>query len=167
MKIITRKEAKEQGLKQYFTGEPCKHGHIDTRQTVNSLCSECARIKSVAFYHANNGKEKQKTEHIRSIKNNWRKKHKGKVNSWTAARYAAKIQRTPKWLTEDDKWLIEEAYKLAVLRSKMTNIEWHVDHIIPMQGDTVCGLHCIDNLQVIPAIENTKKSNKWDWHSQQ
>lgn len=167
MNIITRKEAKEQGLKHYFTGLHCKHGHIDTRQTRNGACSECARIKSKNFYHKYNGKEKQKTDEKRKIKSNWRKKHKGKVNSWTAARYAAKSKRTPVWLTKDERWLIQEAYELAALRSKLTGIEWHVDHIVPMQGSNVSGLHCPENLQVIPGQINSTKSNKWDWDTQQ
>lgn len=50
--FISRAEAKRLGLKRYFTGEPCKHGHVAERATVNGLCCECGRIKSRARYHA-------------------------------------------------------------------------------------------------------------------
>jgi hypothetical protein len=75
-------------------------------------------------------------------------------------RRAAKIQRTPAWLTEDDHWIIEEAYELATLRTKLFGFPWHVDHIIPLQGKTVSGLHVPLNLQVIPGKENLIKHNK-------
>jgi hypothetical protein len=42
-KIITRAEAKARGLKRYFTGKPCKHGHVDERLTVNTSCVVCNR----------------------------------------------------------------------------------------------------------------------------
>lgn len=45
-KLISRQEAKAQGLTQYFTGEPCKNGHVDTRRTDNSACSECQRERN-------------------------------------------------------------------------------------------------------------------------
>jgi hypothetical protein len=48
------------------------------------------------------------------------------------------------------------------LRTKMTGIEWHVDHIIPLQGKNVSGLHTPYNLQVIPASWNTAKGNKFE-----
>ena len=38
---------------------------------------------------------------------------------------------------------------------------WHVDHIIPLQGKNVSGLHVFSNLRVIPGEENVKKSNKY------
>jgi hypothetical protein len=56
---------------------------------------------------------------------------------------------------------MKEAYDLADMRSKLFGFLWHVDHIIPLQGKKVSGLHTISNLQVIPAIINTRKSNKW------
>lgn len=167
MEKITRKEAKEQGLQSYFTGVPCKHGHIDERRVVNGQCRECSRLLSKSFYHNNNGKEKQRTDAKREIKKRWRQNNKGRVNSWTAKRHASKQQRTPKWLTPDDLWMIEEAYTLASLRTQMTGILWSVDHKIPMQGDTVSGFHTPLNLQVIPQLENSNKSNKWNWDTQQ
>lgn len=45
MKIITRKEAKEKGLKRYFTGKACKNGHIAERLVCNKTCVECERIR--------------------------------------------------------------------------------------------------------------------------
>ena len=42
MEIISRKEAKEQGLKRYFTGKPCKRGHISERRVGDSTCCACS-----------------------------------------------------------------------------------------------------------------------------
>ena len=79
---------------------------------------------------------------------------------WSMNYRAAKLQRTPKWLTEDDHWMIEQAYDIAVKRSEATNIMWHVDHIVPLQGRTVCGLHVPWNMQVITEVENKRKGNR-------
>ena len=89
---------------------------------------------------------------------------KGYLNKYNtvARRRAARIQRIPKWLTKDDLWLIKEAYELAALRTKMFGFKWHVDHIIPLQGKTVSGLHMIENLQVIPEKHNLSKHNKFE-----
>ena len=72
-----------------------------------------------------------------------------------------KNQRTPSWLTPDDFWLIEQAYELAVLRTKMFGFRWEVDHVIPLNGKLVSGLHVPDNLQVVPVALNRSKSNKF------
>jgi hypothetical protein len=88
--------------------------------------------------------------------------HKGKINFHTAKRRYAKLQRTPHWLTEDDHWMIEEAYSLAALRTKMFGFSWHVDHILPLQGEKVSGLHTPLNLQVIPGKLNDIKGNKYE-----
>lgn len=53
MNIITRAEAKAAGLKRYFTGFPCKYGHVAERATVNGLCHECSRLKQIKNYHEN------------------------------------------------------------------------------------------------------------------
>ncbi len=53
MQIITRQEAIAQGLKRYFTGEPCKYGHIAERQCSNSTCFACAAARKKAYYEAN------------------------------------------------------------------------------------------------------------------
>jgi hypothetical protein len=84
----------------------------------------------------------------------------GKVRADMGKRRAAKMQRTPAWLTEDDFWLMEQAYELATLRTKMFGFAWHVDHVLPLQGTYVSGLHMPYNLQVIPASENIRKANK-------
>jgi hypothetical protein len=89
---------------------------------------------------------------------------KGYLNKYNtvAKRRAAKMQRIPKWITKDDLWLIKEAYELASLRTKMFGFKWHVDHIIPLQGKKVSGLHMIENLQVIPEKHNLSKHNKYE-----
>ncbi len=80
----------------------------------------------------------------------------------TAKRRASRIQRTPAWLTVDDLWMIKEIYSLARLRTQVFGFKWHVDHIIPLQGGTVSGLHVPKNLRVIPWIDNQRKFNKFE-----
>lgn len=86
----------------------------------------------------------------------------GKINrakslARNAKRNADKIKATPRWA---DLKKIEAIYKCRQELSELTGIEYHVDHIIPLRGKLVCGLHVEYNLQVMPAIENRRKSNK-------
>ena len=53
-----------------------------------------------------------------------------------------------------------EAHDLRKRRNLITGFDWHVDHIIPLKGKTMCGLHIWSNLQVIPKILNLRKGNK-------
>lgn len=76
---------------------------------------------------------------------------------WTAARKAAKLQATPSWANPEK---IKEIYKEAKRISEETKILHHVDHIIPLRGKSVSGLHVEWNLQIIPAVDNLKKSNR-------
>jgi len=91
----------------------------------------------------------------------WRAANPGKTNALTAKRRAARLQATPDWLTDEQHWVIQEIYDLCVLRSDLTGVAHHVDHIVPLQGKTVCGLHVPWNLQVITATENCSKGNQW------
>lgn len=72
-----------------------------------------------------------------------------------------KSNRTPKWLSDSDLWMMQEAYDLAALRTKMFGFSWHVDHIIPLRGKNVSGFHVPTNLRVIPGLENQTKGNKY------
>ena len=76
-----------------------------------------------------------------------------------ARRYAQKIGATPAWANQ---FFIEEAYALAKMRTAMFGFEWQVDHIVPLKNKRVCGLHVENNLQVIPAVENQRKHNKFE-----
>jgi hypothetical protein len=91
----------------------------------------------------------------------WNKRNKPKKAALQSKRRAALLQRTPKWLSTDDLWMIEEAYELAALRTQVFGFPWHVDHVIPLQGRNVSGLHTPTNLQVIPGAENVRKNNRW------
>ena len=108
-------------------------------------------------------------EKDREIKRVWAKNHPEKRsifapekrNAVTAKRRAKKLQATPIWFDELDDFILQEAYSLAKLREGVTGIKWHVDHIIPLQGKNVCGLHCWNNVQVIPALVNLSKGNSF------
>lgn len=79
-----------------------------------------------------------------------------------AKRRSVKLKATPSWSNDEfNQLVIQEAYELSRLRFECTNIEWHVDHIVPLNNDKVCGLHLGINLQVIPAVDNIIKSNKF------
>jgi len=100
-------------------------------------------------------------EKVRAAKNAWTCKNIPKRRAGYAKRRAAKRNAIPKWVTAEEWFLIQEAYGLAKLREIATGYKWQVDHVIPLQNSLVCGLHVIENLQVIPAIINAQKGNKY------
>ena len=150
-----RQLASENGDTRYFTGKPCKNGHIAERLVSNRECVDCKLPKKREWGNMPHVKEKSLQR-----ANQWDKDNPHKKLARTRKRQAAKLNRTPKWLTADDFFMIEEAYHLAKLRTELTGISWHVDHILPLQGRKVSGLHVPANLQVIPAKINLHKSNK-------
>lgn len=80
----------------------------------------------------------------------------------TSRRRAAQLQRTPAWLSDDQITSIENLYFQAKMLEIETGIKHHVDHIIPLQGKTVSGLHVPENLRVISAKENLSKNNRYE-----
>ena len=83
--------------------------------------------------------------------------HRAEYSAHAARRRASKLQATPAWAND---FFIQEIYALAQLRTKLTGVKHHVDHIVPLQSKLVCGLHVEYNLAVIPARDNLHKSNR-------
>lgn len=86
------------------------------------------------------------------------KKDNPAANLFYMAKYrASKLQATPQW-SEEDK--IRTLYKKVKWLESITGIKYHVDHIIPLQGKNVCGLHIWNNLQILEASLNISKGNR-------
>lgn len=92
----------------------------------------------------------------------WRVENPHKNLAKSMKRRASKKSRTPVWFDADHAWLIEEAAALARLREQIVGGAWHVDHIYPLAGRLVSGLHVMDNIQVVPALFNIKKANRFN-----
>lgn len=69
---------------------------------------------------------------------------------------------TPAWLSKEQRTQIESVYYHAKDCQIVTGEVYHVDHIVPLQGQDVCGLHVPWNLQVLPAEVNVRKSNRYE-----
>lgn len=90
----------------------------------------------------------------------YKKTNKGIINNINANRRSATITRIPIWVSDVGKQYIKALYMLANLQSKLTGEKWHVDHVLPLKGKTICGLHVPLNLRIIKAIDNLKKGNR-------
>lgn len=89
----------------------------------------------------------------------WAKKYPEKQNALNMKRHAAKLRRTPPWA---DLTAIAWFYKEAQRLTKLTGIKYVVDHIVPLRGKKVSGLHVETNLQVITKAENSRKGNRYE-----
>lgn len=134
------------------------------------LNKEKIDIKTKQYHKDNPQANKKATENYRRnhpeknkrIKRAYQKNNKGKVNAITRKRQAAKLNRTPLWLTKEQIKEMEQFYINAQNLTQETGIKYAVDHIIPLQGKNISGLHVPWNLRVITAFENTSKGNRYD-----
>jgi len=180
----TRKEAKANGWTHYYTGKPCKHGHIALRLT-KGTCVECRRIEWVEqnarraelpkseaskaagrrYYERNKALVKAKAsvadiEKRRKYKSKWKKENKEHTRLSTNIRRRRLREATPPWITEKQKAEMKAKYEEAAQFTTLTHSKFVVDHIVPLKGRNVCGLHVPWNLQVIHHLENSRKHNK-------
>jgi hypothetical protein len=148
-------------------------------------CSKCKQEKPFScFYRCKKGKDGYKSDCKLCRKapynpltyKKWYQSNKSKklgdVAAWSklnnhytrakcAKSRACKIQATPDWLGKEYLDDIKEFYWLAKDLQTITGELYHVDHIVPLQGETVCGLHVPWNLQVLPADINLSKGNSY------
>lgn len=172
-KIISRSEAKLLGLKQYFTGKPCKYGHVEPRKVCDHICMECNRVKYKSWLSKNrerknkadkNWREENRDRHLesarawkdenkelnRKIVKDWRIENHSHIISYNASKRARCRMATPSWYDGKE---VSAIYKDAKSKSM------EVDHIIPLNSDFVCGLHFQGNMQLLTKRENAKKKN--------
>jgi hypothetical protein len=217
--IITQAQAKAEGLKFYFTGKPCKHGHVAKRYTSGGACEPCVVAAHAAYRAANLETLKQKhlewreqnREYLRQKAHERyvadKARHRETMAAWAAnnpqkvyeaerrrqeklyadparrealrqyhkrhnqqfpekqslrtrRRQLAKLQRIPAWLTAEDHAAMDALYAEAVRLTRETGVPHDVDHIIPLQGRMVSGLHVPSNLQILTASQNRSKGHK-------
>lgn len=90
----------------------------------------------------------------------WQKTNVDKARAISSKYRANKLSATPDWLTVSHEKQIKDLYWLAKDIECIVGEGYHVDHIVPLQGWNVCGLHVPWNLQVLPSDLNISKSNK-------
>ena len=184
----SRPEAKAIGAKYYFTGEPCKHGHIAPRKTKGS-CVECLKVEwekanstraeyfrsynesdagkqaKRRYYEANKEQviaraNARPVEERTRHREKYKKQNPDLYKALNSVRKRRHKNATPPWITQEQKESIKRIYLHAMHLTKITGERYVVDHIIPLINPTICGLHVPWNLRVIPQQENLLKSNK-------
>lgn len=141
-----------------------------TKSGCASICIKCSDVfrKEKGYSNSYSGYTNRHKEYARKnyLKNKekvdkknkeWYDQNPHKRCHYVNKRRAAKFNATPKW-SEDSK--IEVLYEKAKWLGSLTGLKYHVDHIVPLQGENVCGLHVWNNLQILERKINIRKSNK-------
>lgn len=142
-----------------------------TKSGCASICIKCTDLfrKEKGYKHKYEGYTERHKEYARKnyLKNKqkvdarnkeWFEQNPHKRTQYVNKRRAAKLNATPNWI---DNAKISMVYEKAKWLGKLTGKEYHVDHVVPLQGKNVCGLHCWANLQILEKKLNIRKSNKF------
>jgi hypothetical protein len=142
-----------------------------SRGSHRANCKDCQAIAYKRWAENNKDKIRSKKKEYYHSNPDFRRKHK-EINLKNQPRYSAKRAAneakrrfgkncaTPPWLSDDHLSEIENLYWLARDLKAVSGQDYHVDHIIPLKGKNVCGLHVPWNLQILPSDVNIRKSNK-------
>ena len=137
---------------------------------LHDYCKPCKSSSAKSLYERD-------SDRILASNKVWRDNNKDKIYDYTqcyykanksdfiarsAKRRAYKLKATPAWLTKEQAHEIQNFYWLAQDLRAVTGEEYHVDHIVPLNGKNICGLHVPWNLQVLPADINLSKGNRYD-----
>lgn len=139
-------------------------------------CKDCYKIYATVWreenpdsfkdYYADKGEDLRRkstewrlanSEYRAAYMSQWCRDNRALVNEKNAYRNAIKRRATVPWANRDK---IKEIYAACALKSEETGVPHEVDHIYPLQGELVCGLHCEANLNVITQFENIQKLNR-------
>jgi hypothetical protein len=143
-----------------------------------NLCKKCRNKKAnlKAYPNRNAPKGQMSSEARRQAQARYREKHRDKIRAkqreWvknnlpkvlarTHKYQAAKLNATPKWLTKDQLKQIEAIFVESHRLTKETGVKREVDHIVPLCGREVSGLHVPWNLQILERSKNRQKFNKY------
>lgn len=145
-------------LIEFTKSKLCKDGY-------SYSCKNCTKLQQATQYKENKQKYKEYYVENRKHKLQYQKEYlvlnRHVKRAADAKRRAIKIKAKPNWLSVAELFAIKQFYHLAKLLESLTNLKYHVDHIVPLQGENVCGLHVPWNLQIITAQENLSKSNSF------
>jgi hypothetical protein len=97
-------------------------------------------------------------ERVKAYKTKWKQENRHKTREYRFVRGQAQRQATPAWA---DRAAMVVFHRKAKEMTKATGIGHHVDHIVPIRSEFVCGLHCEANMQVLDAFANQSKLNRW------
>lgn len=159
--------------------------HNATKDGLHTQCKACVKQKMAGYYAASKEhrakeaklkyrtnidtyRQKRKAQYAATKEaskektREWKLLNRSKVAATNAKRRAAKRKATPSWLTEDQLQQIEFFYWLAADLKSVTGESYHVDHVVPLQGTHVCGLHVPWNMQVLPSDVNIEKGNTYN-----
>jgi len=144
--------------KKYFPDKP-KGEHIFNylvRLDNKAACSKCKQVLEKTYFYTNVASKTKISNQCKSCMSEYKSNNRGLYNFLESKRYTAKLERTPLWA---DLGKIKEIYNNCPEG-------YHVDHILPLRGKTISGLHVENNLQYLPAKENVVKHNKFNSYSE-
>jgi hypothetical protein len=158
-KILTREKTKRL---ENINEERAKDRAIynKNKELINNQVRERRIINPEKFRESDNNRYERDKEKRKACSRRTYRNKSGHYIHIAKLRAFNKVRATPKWLTVEQKEQIKSFYEESSRLTKDTGVAYNVDHMVPINGKTVCGLHVPWNLRVITEEENFKKHNK-------